>query len=78
MRGADTVRLNGTSVAAPQITRRIADWYASSRASTQPLPPDTIRERLTDEARRYPNPPSSGETAREGRGRVLRLEDDVH
>ncbi len=73
--GLDSVRLNGTSVAVPQIVRRVSDWYAEVvGGAKRKLRPDEIRERLACEAATYPEePPLPHDPCREGAGRVLPL-----
>ena len=70
--GLDSVRLNGTSVAAPQIARLISRWYEEVvDGLPRKLPPREILRRLTCEAGKYPQePPPPRDCHREGIGRV--------
>ena len=73
--GLDSVRLNGTSVAVPQIVRQVSNWYQEFVNGLPPkLVPDEIRRRLACEAANYPKePPPPHDPLREGKGRVLPL-----
>lgn len=73
--GLSSVRLNGTSVAVPQIVRRISNWYQDVVSGLpSKLSPKEIRRRLGCEAANYPEePPPPQDPLREGNGRVLPL-----
>ena len=61
---ADSVRANGTSIAAPQFARQIAEWFKTETT----LPPTTIREKLATIVSKPKNP----KPEREGCGTVSR------
>ncbi len=66
--GDDTVRMSGTSMAAPAVTGVVALALAEALANSVPLPIDTLRQILIQSART--SPPSASWDARYGEGRV--------